>query len=151
MKLRKVYEIDGKITALTGLHIGMGNQEIHIGGIDNPVVRHPLSLEPYIPGSSIKGKMRTLLEYEQDGVSADGRPFCPANEPSNRNKPEKEKKELVWNHATSRIFGSSDTNYPSGPTRLVVRDCQLHPDFKRKMKDENLTVADLFEGKWETA
>ena len=45
---------------LSGLHIGSGNSEIHIGGTDNPVIK-PITQHPYIPGSSIKGKMRSLL------------------------------------------------------------------------------------------
>lgn len=54
--------IKGKITANTGLHIGASADTVEIGGIDSPVIKHPISLEPYIPGSSLKGKMRSLLE-----------------------------------------------------------------------------------------
>jgi CRISPR-associated protein Csm3 len=45
---------------ISGLHIGSGNNEMHIGGTDNPVIKNPITQEPYIPGSSIKGKMRVL-------------------------------------------------------------------------------------------
>jgi len=62
MKLKEIVEITGELELLTGLHIGAGNDNIEIGGMDNPVVRDPLTNEPYIPGSSIKGKMRMLLE-----------------------------------------------------------------------------------------
>jgi CRISPR-associated protein Csm3 len=50
------------IRAVTGLRIGGGSTGIEIGGVDNVVVRNPLTNEPYIPGSSLKGKMRSLLE-----------------------------------------------------------------------------------------
>lgn len=46
----------------TGLHIGGGAENLDIGGIDKPVVRDPLTLKPYLPGSSLKGKLRSILE-----------------------------------------------------------------------------------------
>ncbi len=51
--------LTGKIKTVTGLHIGSGNSEMHIGGTDNPVIKN--GSEPYIPGSSLKGKLRSLL------------------------------------------------------------------------------------------
>lgn len=52
----------GTITALTGLHIGGNDAGLGIGGADKLVVRDPGTKRPYIPGSSIKGKMRSWLE-----------------------------------------------------------------------------------------
>ena len=46
---------------LTGLHIGGSNGFSAIGALDNPVIRDAYSGDPMIPGSSLKGKMRTLL------------------------------------------------------------------------------------------
>ncbi len=62
MQLISIQEIIGKIILKSGLHIGAGDMEMHIGGTDNPVIKHPHTLHPYIPGSSIKGKVRSLLE-----------------------------------------------------------------------------------------
>ena len=53
-------ELKGIIELKTGLHIGAGNDEIHIGGIDSYVVKDRNGY-PYIPGSSLKGKIRSLL------------------------------------------------------------------------------------------
>ncbi len=55
--------LTGTIKVITGLHIGSGNTEMHIGGTDNPVIKYKINTttEPYIPGSSLKGKMRSLL------------------------------------------------------------------------------------------
>lgn len=53
----------GKIECLTGLHIGGSKEKMEIGGVDSIVVRSPRLGYPYLPGSSIKGKMRHLLEY----------------------------------------------------------------------------------------
>lgn len=141
MKLKKVYEINGKITALSGLHIGMGNQEIHIGGIDNPVIKHPITNEPYIPGSSLKGKMRTLLEYKLGKVKSNGKPWSVNDE------------EKVKDDPICRIFGSGDPKYPSGPTRLIVRDCYLTGKYKKRIDDpeDDLNVYDILEGKWENS
>jgi CRISPR-associated protein Csm3 len=46
----------------TGLHIGGGGENLNIGGLDKPVIRDPLTQQPYLPGSSIKGKLRSILE-----------------------------------------------------------------------------------------
>ncbi|MBF0840631.1 type III-A CRISPR-associated RAMP protein Csm3 [Staphylococcus lentus] len=54
-------KITGKIEVVTGLHIGGGGESSMIGAIDSPVVRDLQTKMPIIPGSSIKGKMRTLL------------------------------------------------------------------------------------------
>ena len=54
-------EIKGVIELCTGMHIGGNSQFAAIGAVDSSVVRDPLSDKPMIPGSSLKGKMRTLL------------------------------------------------------------------------------------------
>ncbi len=53
--------ITGKITLLTGMHIGASNDFAPIGAVDSVVVRDPVTHKPIIPGSSLKGKLRTLL------------------------------------------------------------------------------------------
>lgn len=46
----------------TGLHIGGGGETLSIGGLDKPIIRDPITRHPYLPGSSIKGKLRAILE-----------------------------------------------------------------------------------------
>jgi len=58
-----------KIEVLTGLHIGIGTDRPEIGGIDNPVIKDSLTQLPYIPGSSLKGKLRSLLETESSNFN----------------------------------------------------------------------------------
>jgi CRISPR-associated protein Csm3 len=53
--------IEGEIKAMTGLRIGGSSVRMQIGGLENVVVRDPATQRPYIPGSSIKGKVRSLL------------------------------------------------------------------------------------------
>ncbi len=53
--------LEGDLECQTGLHIGAGKGSLEIGGADNPVVKDAFGL-PYIPGSSLRGKLRSLLE-----------------------------------------------------------------------------------------
>ena len=55
-------KINSILLVETGLHIGGGGENLDIGGLDKPVVRDPLTLQPYLPGSSIKGKLRAIFE-----------------------------------------------------------------------------------------
>jgi len=53
--------LEGEIQCHTGLHIGAGKGSLEIGGADNPVVKDAFGI-PYIPGSSLRGRLRSLLE-----------------------------------------------------------------------------------------
>lgn len=119
MKLLSVRKIEGKIVLKTGLHIGAGSDEIHIGGIDTPVVKDPLTGWPYIPGSSLKGKIRTLLEWATNRVSPDGKPWST-----------KEADDPI-----ARIFGNGSNmpEYEGGPTRVSFSDCFLGEYKAREM------------------
>jgi CRISPR-associated protein Csm3 len=68
LQLRKIQKLHGELELLSGLRIGASEGEIRIGGVDQQVIRHPYSDEPYIPGSSIKGKVRSLLEWLSGAV-----------------------------------------------------------------------------------
>lgn len=65
-------KISGTIRVVTGLHIGGDTSFSAIGAIDMPVVRDPITREPIIPGSTLKGKMRTLLARSLGTVPAKG-------------------------------------------------------------------------------
>lgn len=94
----------GLITCETGLHIGGSKTRLEIGGVDNPVLRDPVNEYPFIAGSSLKGKMRSLLSFLHGEASLDL---------------EKHdiKKQLMPN-----IFGSPADESSPFPTRLIVRD-----------------------------
>ncbi len=124
MKLIKAKKITGKIRVETGLHIGAGNDAIEIGGMDNPIIRDPMTNLPYIPGSSIKGKMRSLIEWKLGKVQANngspcncGSPDCPVCR--------------IYGVAISR--NASDFAKDRGPTRIVVRDAHLSEEFRPKL------------------
>jgi CRISPR-associated protein Csm3 len=123
----------GTIEVLTGLHIGAGKDSVEIGGIDNPVVRHPITREPYIPGSSIKGRTRFLLEWAFDKVEPSGHP---------------------WGHDADRIYDIGDPilrifgatlkreRWSGGPTRLIVRDAFLDRHWVQQVLDQGLPLTE---------
>ena len=58
--------IEGKLEVVTGLHIGGSSSFAAIGALDSPVVRNSRDNQPMIPGSSLKGKMRSLLARQRN-------------------------------------------------------------------------------------
>lgn len=105
-KLEKKIIYTCTITLKTGLHIGGTNAALNIGGPDKFVVRSPINNIPYIPGSSLKGKMRALVEI-YNGETNGGKP---TNNP---------------NHKAGALFGVSGDNEQSHASRLIVRDAEL--------------------------
>ncbi len=105
-KLNKKIIYTGNITLKTGLHIGGTNAALNIGGPDKFVVRNPINNIPYIPGSSLKGKMRALIEIA-NGETTNGKP---TNNP---------------HHKAGALFGISADNNGGVPSRLIVRDAEL--------------------------
>lgn len=67
-RLQTYFALEFEILALTGLHIGGQESSIAIGGKENVIVRDPLTSRPYIPGSSLKGKMRSLVEQHGEDI-----------------------------------------------------------------------------------
>jgi len=134
MHLAKIQKITGTLVLKSGLHIGAGDTEMRIGGTDNPVVKDPLTGQPYIPGSSLKGKIRSLLEWRHGLASvANGRPYS-----------FKQLKER--DHASGsdilRLFGGAPEKDVEelvariGPTRLAFWDCPINGTWKKSVADE---------------
>ncbi|WP_038058899.1 type III-A CRISPR-associated RAMP protein Csm3 [Thermus amyloliquefaciens] len=130
MQLRKVIRIRALLLAKTGLRIGMSRDQMAIGDLDNPVIRNPLTDEPYIPGSSLKGKLRYLLEWSLGGdyiLKAKDKHVFASDNPKD---------------PVARIFGLAPENDTKalevarerGPTRLLVRDAYLTPDSKQELE-----------------
>ncbi len=53
--------LEGRMHCESGLHIGAGKGSLEIGGSDNPVVKDSFG-RPYVPGSTLRGRLRSLLE-----------------------------------------------------------------------------------------
>lgn len=112
--------IKGVLEVVTGLHIGAGNEKLEIGGVDNPIIKHPITRLPYIPGSSIKGKMRSLLEWDFGLVEKDK---------GTVHKCDNESCHIC------RLFGNSSQKSEQGPTRLIARDAFLTQEYIDKIKE----------------
>ncbi|MEA3486435.1 MAG: type III-A CRISPR-associated RAMP protein Csm3 [Thermodesulfobacteriota bacterium] len=134
MKLEKIRQIEGKIAIVTGLHIGASSETIEIGGIDNPIIKDPLpeSRAPYIPGSSLKGKFRSLIEIKEGRFGKNGTP-CDCGNPGCPVCP---------------VFGTSAAVKKSGdlgPTRIVVRDAKLSKEWKKRFEEGDLPMEIKYE------
>lgn len=105
------------IKAVTGMHIGGTEAGIEIGGVDKTIIRDKLTNRPYVPGSSLRGKMRSLLE-KYNGLAQNqriGQGFihsCQNN----------------VDYATCnvcQVFGVPGERTFGAPTRLIVRDVHM--------------------------
>ena len=128
----KTKHLQGEIVVLTGLHIGSSAETMEISGMDNPIIRNPANGEPYIPGSSIKGKMRHLLEWHTPGkLREDGKPYEAANNEEAKQCP------------ITRVFGhSADRKLGIGPTRLVVHDAFLTDKYREILRRGEMPVVE---------
>jgi CRISPR-associated protein Csm3 len=136
-KLLKKIIITGKIKAETGLAIGGSNTAMGIGGVDKGVIRNPVNNQPYIPGSSFKGKMRSLLELV-NGTVGDKAMGAIKNGPCEED-----------GARSAKLFGTaSNTDFEQRITkkgyqhasRIIVRDCFLSKDQGGK------SISDFFKG-----
>ena len=130
LELKGYCSLTANLVCKTGLRVGGTEAGMSIGGAENPVIKDSRGI-PYIPGSSMKGKLRSLLEYKYKKVSQEprhegepcgcGRPDCPV----------------------CFMFGPHrNTRHDLGPTRIIVRDAYLSEksqkdwDTARKEGDE---------------
>ena len=115
------------ITAQTGLHIGGSDTGIEIGGVDKTVIRDRLTNRPYIPGSSLRGKMRSLLE-KYGGLDQNQR-IGQGNIHSCQQSADYD------TCAVCQVFGVPGERDFGTPTRLVVRDAHMTDDSARALQD----------------
>lgn len=155
MRLLGKVIIRGRIKALSGLHIGAGSNALDIGGIDNPVIKDSAG-RPYIPGSSLKGKMRCLLEryegYPEDTFETNGKKELVVKKEHLNEYDEKTGINLTG--PVAKIFGigaSSDSDM--GPTRFYCRDAYLSEETLKEMNEKSGEFEELemdyTESKWE--
>lgn len=133
-KFVKNIVLKGKIEVLTGLHIGGSKDKLEIGGVDSPVIRNPKTNYPYIPGSSIKGKMRMSLEYSLGKINV------------TKDKLGKLHGEVSTDPDICRIFGTSAKEADYGPTRLTIRDANPDEETEKMWKNDlntELTYTEL--------
>lgn len=137
MKLEQIVTFEGKIYCVSGLSIGGSSNTLDIGGIDREIIKNPLTREPYIPGSSLKGKMRSELEKKYGARKWVDEPD---EESTGKKQDEKKNKILVPSDSEPcgcgekscdicSIFGAHKSpKADSAPTRIIVRDAILSKD-----------------------
>ena len=128
-QLVKKIKINTSITLITGLHIGGSSENVEIGGIDNPVIKLASKGDvPYIPGSSLKGKIRCLLEQ------AAGAP------------------KVGLDAKVNNLFGITESKYnntDNQPSKIIVRDAMLSEDSQKMLLDCNNLDMPYTENKFE--
>lgn len=126
-----IYKIEAELLCITGLHIGGSKDKFEIGGLDNPVIKTNFNLDlpdgrritegmPYIPGSSLKGKIRSLLEWRYGMV-----------------KLQSEQNEINVDHIDLAIvFGTGNADKLREPTRIKFDDAYPTKDTIDNWKSE---------------
>lgn len=110
-------QITGDLEIVTGMHIGGSDAFAAIGAVDSPVFRDARTNYPMLPGSSLKGKLRSLLAKaynEQPGKHDDDAP------------------RIV------RLFGSAKKDHVRA-SRLLVSDMLITEQSKADMKSQGIT------------
>ena len=129
-QLVKKIRIETTIELLTGLHIGGSKENVEIGGIDNPVIKlASKDGQPYIPGSSIKGKMRCLLEQAHGSVNVGD------NEVINN----------LFGFAPNKAGDERD----SIPSKVIVRDAMLTDESAKALRECDTLDMPYTENKFE--
>ncbi len=129
-QLIKKVLISGNIKTLTGIHIGGSNDTIQIGGLDNSIIRNPVDNKPYIPGSSLKGKIRCLLEQSVGvaGTKSMGKNIKYG--PTDKGSGESAKPIL-------NLFGMASGDDDNIPSKFIVRDCNIIDDGEQLLKNQS--------------
>jgi CRISPR-associated protein Csm3 len=137
--------VEGRIKTITGLHIGGSPGALAIGNVDMPVIRDAVTGQPYIPGSSLKGKMRSLAEKvtgapQNKSIGKDVAIHVAEN---------LEQYHRYWVNPLFGVPGEVKFEVPA-PNRLIVRDVPLDRDSAEKLLQAR-TDQPYTEVKWEAA
>lgn len=149
MKLTGYKVIKGILKCETGLHIGGSADQIEIGGVDLPIIKHPITGEPFVPGSSLKGKMRSQLEKiniqnRLDALDAEIKKLVGNDKQSQDAKRnyDKRKKQLLDGEPCGcglsdcnicKVYGPhKNPNHNLGSTRILVRDALFNKNTRDK-------------------
>jgi len=136
--------LSGDLHCETGLHIGAGKGSLEIGGADNPVVKDAFGL-PYIPGSSLRGKLRSLLENALGLTAPSELVFLSKRRGQEvrihqSDRPDDEVCLLFGRNPgrMERVEGEAIESSIASPARLAVYDAPLDPESITAQMRENL-------------
>ncbi len=151
--------IAAEIHVLSGLHVGGSTTALEIGAVDSPIIRNAKGGVPYIPGSSLKGKMRSLVEKltgapQNKSIGDEVFIHVAGGDPKSHKDVEEYKKvgrQQYKDYWVNPVFGvPGEVKFEiTGPTRLVVRDVALDPASLEEAR-ANLDLP-YTEVKWENA
>jgi CRISPR-associated protein Csm3 len=130
--------LTGTIKAVTGMHIGGSPGALAIGNVDLPVIRDAVTGRPYIPGSSLKGKMRSLSEKMTAApqnkrigkdvtihvAGGDKRDYQGEHRDEEYKRTGKEQYARYWVNPVFGVPGEVEFEIPA-PNRLIVRDVPM--------------------------
>lgn len=154
--------INGEIELLTGLHIGTGGEFAAIGAADSPVIKDVITNESIIPGSSLKGKLRSMLGARYSIKNANGadddcdeikRLFGSVDKPSR----------LIFSDMTIsnkdelkslNVYTTTETKFENNINRLsgvanprqierTIRGCKYSMDIIYNLKEEDEALEDM--------
>ncbi len=130
-KLVDMIVVQGTLEVVTGLRIGASQDTMEISGLDNPIIRNPANAEPFLPGSSIRGRMRSLAEWYFGELPQNG----------DVTKPKRDSD-------TAHVFGvpaqhAKQDGAVQGPTRLIVRDAPLSEESRRRFREEGKPITEV--------
>jgi CRISPR-associated protein Csm3 len=137
LKLVKIQKLHGILELASGLRIGASEGEIRIGGVDNQVIRHPHTNDPYIPGSSLKGKVRSLLEWLSGAVQPTPLSYKDIRQDAPLVKP------------ILQLFGVGGGELDDrqaaelGPTRLAFWDAALNEKWRSEIGGNNTPLVEV--------
>lgn len=126
MRLIKIISFQGTIQCVTGISVRGAGGDLGIGGADDEVIKNPLTGEPYIPGSSLKGKMRSQLERKYGKINMVSKRGKMVGEPCNCGRKDCPICTLFGAHKKPGAY--------SAPTRILVRDCEMTDAFRAQVE-----------------
>jgi CRISPR-associated protein Csm3 len=136
--------LEGALTCETGLHVGAGKGSLEIGGSDNPVVKDAFG-RPYVPGSSLRGKIRSLLEQSSGLATPTELVYLSRRKGQEvrihqSDRPDDEICLLFGRNPgrMERVQGETLETSQATPARLAVFDAPLDPDSITPQMRENL-------------
>ncbi|GHT98145.1 type III-A CRISPR-associated RAMP protein Csm3 [Betaproteobacteria bacterium] len=142
-QLTNITTIEATLEVVTGLRIGAGDNEMHIGGVDNTVIKHPLTGAPYIPGSSIKGKMRSLLEWRSGAVKENALTASDYRTATEAQKPEIKRILQLFGIGGGDVKDDAELVGKLGPSRLSFWDCSLEKAWENEVRDNNQLLTEV--------
>ena len=141
-QLTAITTITATLQLVTGLRIGAGDSEMHIGGVDNTVIKHPHTQSPYIPGSSLKGKMRSLLEWRSGAVKEESLGWKDFEKTSGDTQAEVKRILQLFGISGDAKLGVEQMS-TVGPTRISFWDCNLNAEWEKQIREDNFSLTEV--------